>query len=60
MSDPLPDKKITWAELYPELSPEQLEEARYYLTQYLELVRRIYERTHGLTDSIPPPTMPMP
>lgn len=59
MSNDLPTKEITWAELYPALSPEQLEEARYYLTQYLELVSRIYKRTRGLTDSIPPPTMPM-
>lgn len=60
MSDDLPTKDITWAEIYPDLSPEQLEEARYYLTQYLELVGRIYQRTRHLTDSTPPPTMPMP
>lgn len=34
----------TIVELYPELSLAQQKEAEYFLTRYLDLVRRIYER----------------
>ncbi len=35
------------AELYPELTPEQQEEAVYFLNRYLDLIERIYDRTHS-------------
>lgn len=34
----------TIADLYPELSPEQQAEAEFYLSGYLDVVRRIFER----------------
>ena len=37
-------KAPTIAELYPELSMEQQEEAEYFLRRYLDLIKRIYER----------------
>lgn len=37
--------------LYPELTDEQREEAAYYLTQYIDLVRRIYERQRAIKKS---------
>jgi hypothetical protein len=44
------DSEITdIGELYPELNAEQRAEAEYYLTRYVEIVRRIYERVNGLT-----------
>lgn len=33
-------------EFYPEIATEQREEAAYYLNRYLDLIERIYERTH--------------
>lgn len=50
MQETGPDKEITEiGELYPELTPEQLAEAEYFLTRYVQVVRRIYERVNGLT-----------
>jgi hypothetical protein len=54
-SEPL----ITVQDLYPELSPEQQQEAAYYLGRYVEVVRGIFERTRNLTDQGTPPTMGM-
>ncbi|MGI8467316.1 MAG: hypothetical protein ACR2N3_02580 [Pyrinomonadaceae bacterium] len=34
----------TIADLYPELSPEQQAAAEFYLSGYLDVVRRIFER----------------
>lgn len=34
------------AELYPELTSEQQEEAAYFLNRYLDLIERIYDRTN--------------
>ena len=38
-------KQITIAELYPDLTSEQQTEAEFFLLRYLEIVRRIFERT---------------
>jgi hypothetical protein len=38
------ENEITIADLYPELSVEQQAEAEYYLSGYLGVVRRIFER----------------
>jgi hypothetical protein len=48
------EQMIDAAKLYPELTPEQQEEAAFYLTRYLEVVERIFRRTHHLTDSSRP------
>lgn len=37
-------KRITIADLYPNLSPQEQVEAEYNLKQYLSLVWRIYQR----------------
>jgi hypothetical protein len=37
-------KRITIADLYPDLTPEEQAEAEYNLKQYLSLVWRIYQR----------------
>lgn len=40
--------------LYPDLTPEQHQEAAYYWSRYLDIIERIYLRTHEktvLTDS---------
>ena len=37
--------------LYPELTPEQLPEAAYYLKRYLDWVARVSARQRQLTDS---------
>ena len=59
MNEQTDETDITIADLYPDLTPEQQEEAEYYLTRYLDLVRRIYERNLNLTESGDEPTMPM-
>ena len=51
---------ITIQDLYPDLSPEQQQEAAYYLGRYLELVRRVFERTQNLTGQTKLSTMRMP
>jgi hypothetical protein len=55
-----PETPITIQDLYPELSPEQQREAAYYLERYLEIVRRIFERTQNLTSEGKPHTMRIP
>jgi hypothetical protein len=52
MQRPLPDpnQEVTIRDLYPDLTPKQQEEAEYFLDRYLSVVRRIYERTHNLTE----------
>ena len=42
---------------YPELSPEQLAEAEYNLTRYVDVIRRIYERVNKLTGPDDPDTL---
>jgi hypothetical protein len=42
---------ITIQDLYPELTPEQQQEAEYRLKRYIDIIARIYERTQGLTAS---------
>ncbi len=37
-------KSITISDLYPNLTPEQLEQAEYFLRRYIDLIRRIFER----------------
>ena len=54
------EPKITIQDLYPDLSPEQQQEAAYYLGRYLEIVRGIFERTQNLTGQDKPSTMRMP
>jgi hypothetical protein len=48
-----PDRQsdISIEQLYPELTPEERQEAAYWLGRYLDLVRRIHERKHDLTGS---------
>lgn len=43
--------RLPIAKLYPDLTPEQQREAEYFLTQYLEIVNRIYEENRDLTSS---------
>lgn len=38
------EKEITIQDLYPDLTPEQQEEAEFNLLGYLDVVKRIYER----------------
>jgi hypothetical protein len=45
-----PDK-LQISDLYPDLTEVQQAEAEYYLTGYIEVVRRIFERVHNLTDA---------
>jgi hypothetical protein len=40
---------ITIQDLYPELTPEQQQEAKYRLKQFILVLKGIYERKHGLT-----------
>jgi hypothetical protein len=45
--NPLKDNsanKLSIAELYPKLTPEQQEEAEHFLTRYVDLVQQIFER----------------
>lgn len=42
---------ITIQDLYPDLTEDQQAEAEYYLNGYIDVVRRIFERVHNLTDS---------
>ena len=53
-----PDQDVTIQDLYPELNKEEQEEAEHYLKRYLAVMRRIYERTSGLTASDAPGTLP--
>ena len=43
--------KLQISDLYSDLSEAQQAEAEYYLTGYIDVVRRIFERVHNLTDS---------
>jgi hypothetical protein len=45
-----PDK-LRVSDLYPNLTEAEQAEAEYYLTGYIDVVRRIFERVHNLTDS---------
>ena len=54
------ESKLDVEALYPELTPEQRQEAAYYLARYLDVVQRIFERVHrssGLTDKDEPPSL---
>lgn len=46
--NPIQGKPKTIAELYPELTPEQQEEAAYHLRQYLIALWDIYATNNGL------------
>ena len=46
-----PGQRVTIEDLYPELTPEQQQEAAYFLKQYLAIIRRIYARMRSLTVS---------
>lgn len=48
---PLPEEHQALHTLYPELTPEQLPEAAYYLKRYLDWVARVSARQGQLTDS---------
>ena len=50
-------ENINLAGLYPTLTPEELAEAEYNLSRYIDVVRRIYERANNLTESNRPPTL---
>jgi len=52
-------RKLHIRDLYPELSDAEQAEAEYYLKGYIEVVRRIFERTSNLTDSDGADTMRM-
>jgi len=54
------EPQITVADLYPDLSVEEQQEAAYYLSRYVELVRRVLERTQNLTKEDELPSMRMP
>lgn len=56
---PSHDENLILQELYPELSPEQLAEAAYYLKRYLDWVARVAARQRNLTDSDPTSSMSM-
>ncbi len=43
--------RLPIAEMYPDLSPEEQQEAEYYLTRYFEIVHSIFEEKYGLTSS---------
>jgi hypothetical protein len=45
--------KVTIQDLYPELSPEEQEEAHRQLQAYLKVVWRIYKRQHNIPDDDP-------
>lgn len=55
------DNNITFAELYPELTPAQQTEAEYYLTRYVEILWGIFMRLQqqNLTESTPDFSMRM-
>lgn len=50
-SNPCKPDRLQISDLYPDLTETQQAEAEYYLTGYIEVVRRIFERVHNLTDS---------
>ena len=43
--------RLPVAELYPGLTPEEQQEVEYFLTQYLEIIYRIYRENEDLTES---------
>jgi hypothetical protein len=60
--------KLGITKLYPDLTPEQQEEAEYFLTRYVDLMRQIFERLEcakdeqderNLTEDSHTSTMPM-
>ena len=44
----LEEQKVRIIDLYPELTQEQQEQAAYYLSRYLEVVRGIFDRISNL------------
>jgi hypothetical protein len=38
-------------EMYPDLTPEEQQEAAFYLTRYFEIIHSIFTEKHGLTGS---------
>ena len=54
-SEPRPHRTVTIEQLYPDLTPEEQQEAAYWLGRYLAVTQRIFERlqrerTQNLTD----------
>ncbi len=54
-----PEEQAALRSLYPELTPEQLQEAAYYLKRYLDWIARVAARQHDLTDCASVPSMGM-
>jgi hypothetical protein len=61
-------KKLIIAKIYSELTPEQQQEAEYFLSRYVDLVQRIFKRIDSakseldglnLTENSDASTMPM-
>jgi len=50
-------KNIDLSGLFSNLTPEELAEAEYNLTRYIDVVRRIYERINNLTETEHNPTL---
>lgn len=48
---------MTIQDLYPELTPEQQQEAEYRLKQFISVIKRIYARNNGLTRPVRPPRL---
>jgi len=46
MPDNFSYDKTDFAVLYPNLTPEQQQEATHYFARYIDLVRRIFERNY--------------
>lgn len=53
------NKLVTISDLYPELTPDEQQQAAYYLRRYIEVVRDIFERRQDLTDPDGTSNMPM-
>jgi hypothetical protein len=47
--DPSSELEHDMEALYPALTEKQRREAAYFLSGYLDVVQRIFERVHGLT-----------
>lgn len=40
------EKSVTIETLYPDLTPEEQREAEYFLTRYVKVIRRIFEKNN--------------
>lgn len=57
-SSPVSPQAVTISDLYPDLSPEEQQEAAYWLGRYLAVIRKIFERNEQLTASNEADTLP--